>query len=402
MRLLVLDEAWQAIGGVDTFRRFLLPALASRVEKLWWACPSRIHLRRLENLDLRNTEVLDTFPPTRSPGGLLTATLRRLPSTWLPAAQEQIQLDLSRRHLRHLVRRLGVTHVLEICVFRQPFPNFGVPVVGMVHDLDYPNRGHSPVDRIFRDWLDHAPLMFADSSQGRAELLELQPSAAARVQVIPSPPTPPPDPPPSRAANPWCRTEPVLYYPGVFTPRKNHAVLLAALAQLAARGIRFHCYLSGSGTDLMFGDQPFAEAAAEAAHQACLRWREPLRDCVTALGARPWSEVEQLFAAADLIVLPSRYEGFGLPLSEALRRGRPVLASRIPTFVEQAEHYHVHDQIRWCPPDDVDRLADALSDVLTGAAPFPPFPPELQTRLAAWTWDSVAHRLITALEAVRS
>ena len=105
-------------------------------------------------------------------------------------------------------------------------------MVGLVHDLDYPNRGHSPIDQVFRSWIEHSSLTFADSNQGRDELLELMPDAGARIRAFPSPPTPPPDPPPAREGNRWCRVEPVLYYPAAGIPRKNHAVLLAALAQL--------------------------------------------------------------------------------------------------------------------------------------------------------------------------
>jgi glycosyltransferase involved in cell wall biosynthesis len=397
MRLLVLDEAWQAVGGVDTFRRFLLPALAARVEKLWWAQPALLHVRRLECLDLRNTEVLDTFPPTHSPAGWVAAGLRRLPRCWAPALRVRIQNALSRRHLRQLVRRLGITHLVEICVFRHPFPHFGIPVVGLVHDLDYPNRGHSPIDQVFRSWIEHSSLTFADSNQGRDELLELMPDAGARIRAFPSPPTPPPDPPPAREGNRWCRVEPVLYYPAAGIPRKNHAVLLAALAQLAARDIPFHCYLSGPGTDKLLGDQPLRDPAVEAARQACLRSRDRLRGRFTVLGEQPWAVVEEIFAAADIVVLPTRYEGFGLTLGEALRRGRPVVASRIPTFVDQVIQYEAENQVRWVPPDDADALAATLHGILTGAAPFPPFPAALQACLAQWTWGAFADCIIAAL-----
>jgi len=402
MRLLVLDEAWQAIGGVDTFRRFLLPALAARVEKLWWANPACVHSRRLTEINLHGIDVLDTFPPTRSLGGVVSAIWRRLPPHWFPLLRARVQLALRRRHLRRLARRLDITHLLEICVFREPFPRCGIPVIGMVHDLDYPNRGHSPIDAIFRDWLKHASLMFTDSQQGRNELLELEPTAAVRIQVITSPPTAPAEPRPARAGNRWRGAAPVLYYPAVATPRKNHAVLLAALAQLASRQVPFHCYFSGIGTDQIFGDQPLAGAEAETVRRACQPWREPLQGRITALGSQPWSVVEELYAAADVVVLPTRYEGFGLPLSEALRRGVPIVASRIPTFEEQVAIYQAADQVRWVPPGNPEALAEALAGALSDTAPFPPFPGELSARLAAWTWEAFADRVVTALAAAQT
>jgi glycosyltransferase involved in cell wall biosynthesis len=402
MRLLVLDEAWQAIGGVDTFRRFLLPALVPRVEKLWWANPACVHSRRLTEINLQGIEVLDTFPPTRSPAGLASAILRRLPPRWFPAARARVQIAFSRHHLRRLVRQLGVTHLLEICIFRHPFPHCGIPVIGMVHDLDYPNRGHSPIDAVFRDWLKNASLIFADASQGRDELLELEPSAGDHIQVITSPPTAPPNPRPPRAGSRFRGAAPVLYYPAVSTPRKNHPVLLAALAELAARQVPFHCFFSGIGTDQIFGDQPLSNPDAESLRQNCRPWLPALQGRITGLGAQPWSVVEELYAAADVVVLPTRYEGFGLPMGEALCRGVPVVASRVPTFEEQVAHYQAQDQVRWVPPGDPAALAETLAGVLTGAAPFPPFPPELSGRLAAWTWEAFADRVVAALAAARA
>lgn len=55
---------------------------------------------------------------------------------------------------------------------------------------------------------------------------------------------------------------------------------------------------------------------------------------VRILGKISDAELRQLYQGAKAVVLPSRYEGFGLPLVEAMRLGCPVLASRIPAFVE--------------------------------------------------------------------
>jgi glycosyltransferase involved in cell wall biosynthesis len=193
-----------------------------------------------------------------------------------------------------------------------------------------------------------------------------------------------------------------LYYPAVSTPRKNHPVLLAALAELAARQVPFHCFFSGIGTDQIFGDQPLSNPDAESLRQNCRPWLPALQGRITGLGAQPWSVVEELYAAADVVVLPTRYEGFGLPMGEALCRGVPVVASRVPTFEEQVAHYQAQDQVRWVPPGDPAALAETLAGVLTGAAPFPPFPPELSGRLAAWTWEAFADRVVAALAAARA
>jgi glycosyltransferase involved in cell wall biosynthesis len=301
--------------------------------------------------------------------------------------------------LRQLCRELGVTHIFEVAVFREPFPRFGLPTVGIVHDLDYPDRGSSPLDRIFREWLDSAAWLFTNSSQTRAELLELAPEAAERVEVMLHPPAAPPSPLLRREDSPWRRPEPVLYYPASAIPRKGHDVLLSALSALAARGVPFHCYLSGRGTETLWSEQTSDDEKAEAVRRACQPWRHSLRDRVTPLGAREWAEVEQLYAAADLVVLPTRYEGYGLPLGEALRRERPVVASQLPSFEEQINFLDAAPLVRLTPPGDATALADTLVEALGGAQPFPEFSPELRSRLAVWTWEAFADRVVAALAA---
>ncbi len=88
----------------------------------------------------------------------------------------------------------------------------------------------------------------------------------------------------------------------------------------------------------------------------------PLGPAVRFLGPR--RDVPALLTAADLFVLPSRWEGQPLILQEALRAGRPIVASRaggIPDLTGE-------DAALLVPPGDVDALAAAVRRVLTDGA----------------------------------
>ena len=54
------------------------------------------------------------------------------------------------------------------------------------------------------------------------------------------------------------------------------------------------------------------------------------------LGSLAAAELEGLYRLADCVVLPSLYEGFGLPVLEAMARGVPVACSDIPALREVA------------------------------------------------------------------
>ena len=77
------------------------------------------------------------------------------------------------------------------------------------------------------------------------------------------------------------------------------------------------------------------------------------------LGRVPESELRTLYAGAAVFAFPSRHEGFGLPVLEAMAAGAPVIASDIPSIREVAG-----DAAVLVPPDDPVAWADALDGLL--------------------------------------
>lgn len=63
----------------------------------------------------------------------------------------------------------------------------------------------------------------------------------------------------------------------------------------------------------------------------------PLPDNVELLGLRPANDIHNLMGTSDVVVVPSRWEGLGLVAIEALRAGRPVIASSIGGLPEVVE-----------------------------------------------------------------
>jgi glycosyltransferase involved in cell wall biosynthesis len=105
----------------------------------------------------------------------------------------------------------------------------------------------------------------------------------------------------------------VLLTMSALVARKGIDVLLAALALLADRGLRPRLWCAGDGP----------ERAALSAHAEALG----LASRVRFLGQR--SDVGDLLAASDVVVLPSRREGLGVAALEAMAAGRPVVASAV-------------------------------------------------------------------------
>ena len=136
---------------------------------------------------------------------------------------------------------------------------------------------------------------------------------------------------------------PYLLYPAITYPHKNHLVLLEAVARL-----------DDDVTLVLTGGAGPDEAEVMARVD-----RLGLGDRVRRPGRVPAAHLEALYAAAAAVVVPSRYEGFGLPALEAMERGCPVVVSAAGSLPEVVR---AEDLV---PADDVTAWAEAVQAVLS-------------------------------------
>ena len=113
-----------------------------------------------------------------------------------------------------------------------------------------------------------------------------------------------------------CRqlAAPYLLAVSTIEPKKNFDSLIRWFTAWKKQGIPHHLVIIGKPG---WGMEPVQEALAAS----------PYRECIHLLGYVPQEELPPLMAAADLLLMPSRYEGFGLPVLEAMALGVPVVAS---------------------------------------------------------------------------
>lgn len=135
---------------------------------------------------------------------------------------------------------------------------------------------------------------------------------------------------------------------GTVSPRKGQDLLVRALARL--RDTPWHCDCIGSSTR----DPDFAGAVAGLIHEAGLDDRIQLH------GECDDARLRAAYAGADLFVLPSHYEGYGMVVTEAIAAGLPVLTT---TGGALSETLPPGAGIA-VPPDDVDALTEALAALI--------------------------------------
>lgn len=163
---------------------------------------------------------------------------------------------------------------------------------------------------------------------------------------------------------------------GAVSGRKGYCVLVEALAPL--HGLDWHLRIAGA-----LDRDPTAVAGLRAAIAAA-----GLEDRVTLAGTVVPATLERFYESADIFVMPSLFEGYGMVLAEAMSRGLPIVCT-----TGGASGDTVADGAALkVPPGDVKALSDAIASLLRSR--------KLRTKLADASWDA-GRRLPTWNETAR-
>jgi len=236
----------------------------------------------------------------------------------LPARSQVLRMAVG---MPRLLRRLrpAVAHFQHSLPLACP-----CPAVVTVHDLSF-ERDSAMMglrDRlIFRTVVPrsarHAARVLAVSELTKRDLIELYEIPEEKIVVTPNGVDPAftPD-------GPSPNGEPYALFVGALQPRKDARVAIEALALLG----------DGAPKLVVVGkDKGGLREAERAAAQNGLAGRVEFR------GHVPQEELAALYRGATCLLFPSRYEGFGLPVVEAMASGTPVVAARAGAVPEVAD-----------------------------------------------------------------
>ena len=176
---------------------------------------------------------------------------------------------------------------------------------------------------------------------------------------------------------------PYLAYVGKPTERRRLTPLLHAYAQLKRDGAIAHKFLV-AGADLP-GNSPFRRAIAELGIE---------RDVVV-IGYVSHQDMPLLYNAADVVLYPSTYEGFGMPVLEAMACGAPVIAldnTALPEFAGGVALL--------LPDGEIDTLQRAITQVLGDAPLRARMAADGPRRAAAYDWRIVTRRYLEMMLAL--
>jgi len=185
-----------------------------------------------------------------------------------------------------------------------------------------------------------------------------------------------------RAARlPGLGERPYFLFLGSVEPKKNLPFLLRAYGAALEGGLRADLVVAGR-----------AGWRAEAVQEAA-RALPALRSRVRFLGFVPDADLPRLMAGARALVLPSRFEGFGMPVLEAMAAGVPALHSDRGALPEVAGGAG-----RSFDPDDLDGLAELLARIDEDDALWEDLHEAGLERSRPFTWERCARETRTAYQ----
>ncbi len=288
------------------------------------------------------------------------------------AAREQPRPDILHAHLAYPDGRAAIEYGAQL----------GIPVVISVHGHDVREipQANPRWRTLVAEALTRADAVVASSRDARQRVVELGvdedkiwdiPQGVDCAHFTPSPIR-------RNDARKWR-----LLYAGRFDHKKGLGVLLEAVHLLVQRRDDISLQLVGASSDSGMGEVFRQQAEALG-----------LLDRVAFCPARPWNEMPAVMAGADLFVLPSFYDSFGIVLIEAMACGIPVVATRCGGPEEL-----VDDEVgRLADVGDPASLAAAIEEVIEHYDDFSPA--GLRRRAEAFDYRQVAARTIELYESV--
>ena len=160
--------------------------------------------------------------------------------------------------------------------------------------------------------------------------------------------------------------DPYVVMLGCHRPRKNLDFALAVLSGLIDEGLEIQLLITGD------------------VHHSFKRALRRCPDSVRELGVLPKADVFRLLRGAVALFFPSRYEGFGLPVLEAMSAGCPVLALDIPINREIA------GEAAWLLPGELGAWKKACKRLITCASARAEMRERGFENLARFSWDTTA------------
>lgn len=179
-----------------------------------------------------------------------------------------------------------------------------------------------------------------------------------------------------------------ILFVGRIEPLKGVDTLLQAMALIQER---YATAVENVDVTIIGGDPWANDPDLEMARLQTMREQLGIHDIVTFIGARDQNELPFYYAAAEMVIMPSHYESFGMVALEAMASGTPVIASEVgglAFLVQDGENgFHV-------PSRDPEALAERIYELLTNESCRKRLGQNARDHARRYAWALIADQML--------
>jgi D-inositol-3-phosphate glycosyltransferase len=187
-----------------------------------------------------------------------------------------------------------------------------------------------------------------------------------------------------------------ILFAGRIEPLKGIDTLLRAMSILQER----HPEAVKNTCVAIIGGDPWADDLdAEMARLQELRAQLGIHDLVTFLGAKDQDVLPYYYAAAEMVVMPSHYESFGMVALESMAMGTPVIASEVGGLAHLVRHGYNGLHV---PSRDPEALAAAMLELLEDEGLRARLGNQARIDAKQYAWDRIVSRMLEVYREVKA
>lgn len=178
------------------------------------------------------------------------------------------------------------------------------------------------------------------------------------------------------------KNHPYLLSVGTVQPRKNYSRVIQALHRLHQQGHELHYAIAGGKGWL--NDEMYTTIE-----------QTNMQDYVHLLGFVDDEDLPALYSAADCLIITSLYEGFGLPILEAMASGTPVITSNLSSLPEVAGNAGL-----LVDPLNTEAITHAIHEIITDDSKRQQLIESGYRQVEKFTWEKSAQQLRSVYESL--
>ncbi len=181
-----------------------------------------------------------------------------------------------------------------------------------------------------------------------------------------------------------------IYFGGGLEVRKNAEGVLRAYKKLRDRNKKLH--FVREVPDLVISGKLMPELAPMVTDVEKLSKKLNICPYVKLLGFVPQKDLPALYANAAMFVFPSKYEGFGMPVLEAMNQGVPVITSKNSSLPEVGG-----DSVLYCDPGNVDDIAMVMRNILINKSLRETLSARGKERARSFSWEKFVGKILNGI-----